>query len=61
MDKILVPGLHSNIGSVQERFSQTILHPLRKHTYSNTLKILPPKNMAIFHIKNSDIFSHFRL
>ena len=28
---------------------------LRKHAYSNTLKILPPK-MAIFQIKNSDIF-----
>ena len=28
---------------------------LRKHAYSNTLKILPPK-MAIFHINNSDIF-----
>ena len=34
-----------------------ISKPLRKHAYSNTctLKILPPK-MAIFHIKNSDIF-----
>ena len=29
--------------------------PLRKHAYSNTLKILPPKN-GNFHIKNSDIF-----
>ena len=28
---------------------------LRKHAYSNTLKILPPK-MAIFQIKNSDSF-----
>ena len=28
---------------------------LRKHAYSNTLKILPPK-MAIFQIKNSDVF-----
>ena len=28
---------------------------LRKHAYSNTLKILPPE-MAIFQIKNSDIF-----
>ena len=28
---------------------------LRKHAYSNTQKILPPK-MAIFQIKNSDIF-----
>ena len=30
-------------------------HSLRKHAYSNTVKILPPK-MAIFQIKNSDIF-----
>ena len=28
---------------------------LRKHAYSNTLKILPPK-LAIFHMKKSDIF-----
>ena len=28
---------------------------LRKHVYSNILKILPPKN-EIFQIKNSDIF-----
>ena len=28
---------------------------LRKHTYSNILKILPPKNEN-FQIKNSDIF-----
>ena len=28
---------------------------LRKHAYSNTLKILPPK-IAIIQIKNSDIF-----
>ena len=28
---------------------------LRKHAYSNILKILPPKNEN-FHIKNSDIF-----
>ena len=31
------------------------LLPLRKYAYSNTLKILPPKN-GIFQIKNSDIF-----
>ena len=29
--------------------------PLRKHTYSNILKILPPKNEN-FQMKNSDIF-----
>ena len=32
--------------------------PLRKHAYSNILKILPPKT-EIFQIKNSDIFSYF--
>ena len=31
------------------------MRPLRKHTYSNILKILPPKNEN-FQIKNSDIF-----
>ena len=30
-------------------------NPLRKHAYSNKLKILPPKNEN-FQIKNSDIF-----
>ena len=30
--------------------------PLRKHAYSNILKILPPKNEN-FQIKNSDIFT----
>ena len=30
-------------------------NPLRKHAYSNVLKILPPKNEN-FQIKNSDIF-----
>ena len=33
----------------------TELFPLRKHAYSNKLKILPPKN-EIFQIKNADIF-----
>ena len=32
-----------------------IFYPLRKHAYSNILKILPPKNEN-FQIKNSDIF-----
>ena len=32
-----------------------LLFTLRKHTYSNILKILPPKNEN-FQIKNSDIF-----
>ena len=31
------------------------LEPLRKHAYSNILKILPPKNVN-FQIKKSDIF-----
>ena len=34
---------------------QCIAISLRKHAYSNTLKILPPKN-GNFQIKNSDIF-----
>ena len=33
---------------------------LRKHDYSNILKILPPKNEN-FQIKNSDIFFTFLL
>ena len=33
-------------------------HPLRKHAYSNTLKILPPK-MTIFQIKKFWHFSYF--
>ena len=32
---------------------------LRKHAYSNILKILPPKN-EIFQMKNADIFSYLR-
>ena len=39
-------------------FSKTavsFLLTLQKHAYSNTLKILPPKNEN-FQIKNSDIF-----
>ena len=34
------------------------LFSLRKHAYSNTLKILPPKNEN-FQIKNSDTFLYF--
>ena len=30
--------------------------PLRKHAYSNTLKISPPKNRNFSDKKNSDIF-----
>ena len=32
-----------------------LICPLRKHAYSNILKLLPPKN-EYFQIKNSDIF-----
>ena len=35
--------------------SQKKFQPLRKHAYSNIVKILPPKNET-FQIKNSDIF-----
>ena len=43
---------------LQQEKEQTNQHiPLRKHAYSNVLKILPPKNEK-FQIKNSDIF-HF--
>ena len=31
-------------------------HPLRKHAFSNILKILPP-NTESFQMKNSDIFA----
>ena len=40
---------------IQEMFQANSLYPLRKHAYSNILKILPPKNEN-FQIKNSDIF-----
>ena len=36
-------------------YMHTRMCALRKHAYSNILKILPPKN-EIFQIKNSDIF-----
>ena len=36
-------------------FTQEDFKTLRKHAYSNILKILPPKNEK-FQIKNSDIF-----
>ena len=35
--------------------SDVSVHSLRKHAYSNILKILPPKTEN-FQIKNSDIF-----
>ena len=41
---------------MQTLISHNILrHPLRKHAYSNILKILQPKKEN-FQIKNSDIF-----
>ena len=42
----------------RENFKQqqmTFLKSLRKHAYSNLLRILPPKNEN-FQMKNSDIF-----
>ena len=38
-----------------QELSPLKVYPLRKHAYSNILKILPPKNEN-FQIKNSDIF-----
>ena len=32
------------------------LHALRKHAYSNILKILQPKKREIFQLKNTNIF-----
>ena len=40
---------------MQEWSGFRIINTLRKHPYSNILKILPPKNEK-FQIKNSDIF-----
>ena len=45
-------------GSTPKRFysqREQSIKSLRKHAYSNILKILPPKNEN-FQIKNSDIF-----
>ena len=39
----------------QSRSTAFPRHPLRKHAYSNILKILPPETEN-FQIKNSDIF-----
>ena len=39
----------------ETRQHSVYLYPLRKHAYTNILKILPSKN-EIFQIKNSDIF-----
>ena len=48
-----------NISVLSENFQYLhgfyYLNTLRKHAYSNTLKILPPQNEN-FKIKNSDIF-----
>ena len=40
---------------IQRYDTKIISFTLRKHAYSNILKILPPKTEN-FHIKNSDIF-----
>ena len=47
-------NLYQESGS-SNRISWKLEVALRKHAYSNTLKILPPKNEN-FQIKNSDIF-----
>ena len=43
------------IFSTAKEYAQLLGNPLRKHAYSNILKIVPTKN-EIFQIKNSDIF-----
>ena len=43
------------MSSVKIQLLELVIYPLRKHTYSNILKILPPKNEN-FQIKISDIF-----
>ena len=40
------------------RMHAKFVNSLRKHAYSNTLKILPPKNEN-FQVKKSYIFSYF--
>ena len=40
---------------IQPSYIKADVNPLRKHAYSNIMKILPPKNEN-FQIKNSDIF-----
>ena len=48
--------LHSNcLWLTLQACTMTWCHSSRKHAYSNTLKILPPKDEN-FEIKNSDIF-----
>ena len=46
---------HSDKNSAAKKNITWISSTTRKHAYSNTLKILPPKNES-FQIKNSDIF-----
>ena len=55
--------VYSGLCQFVERFAiirklLQFLFTLRKHAFSNILKILPPKN-EIFQIKNSDIFHVF--
>ena len=55
MIKVHLSRPHSDQGFASA--NRIIGHPLRKHAYSNILKILPPKNEN-FKRKNSDFFFH---
>ena len=48
-------NLNSRIVNQLDKSNSSSIESLRKHAYSNILKILPPKNEN-FQIKNSDIF-----
>ena len=52
---IFAKGLYEEIQSKRVSNSRDFVCSLRKHAYSNILKILPPKNEN-FQIKNADIF-----
>ena len=49
---------HFYLSFFKLQYYQTVYIPLRKHAYSNILKILR-LNKENFQIKNSDIFSYF--
>ena len=51
----LIARMHFFMWTTKTDQSVQMCRPLRKHTYSNILKISPPKNEN-FQIKNSDIF-----
>ena len=54
---IASPAPYGSVDDIQypDHYHVVRRHSLRKHAYSNKLKILPPKN-ANFQMKNSDIF-----